>query len=63
MQVMIQESDYYEHFYHALKPYEHYMPVNRSLTDLVEKYAFCAIFMECALFILCHDLYSTELSG
>ena len=27
--VLKQESDYYEHFYKALKPYRHYIPVNR----------------------------------
>lgn len=42
---MVQDSDYYEHFYHALKPYEHYVPLNRSLDDLVEKYGGVTIAM------------------
>jgi hypothetical protein len=38
VQVLIQDSDYYEHYYRALKPNEHFVPVNRSLADLVDKY-------------------------
>jgi hypothetical protein len=32
--VLKQDSPYYEHFYRALKPWEHYIPVARNLSDL-----------------------------
>eukprot|EP00056_Hartaetosiga_gracilis_P010463 m.154581 g.154581 ORF g.154581 m.154581 type:complete len:373 (+) comp13318_c0_seq2:86-1204(+) len=32
-----QESDYYEHFYNGMKPFVHYVPINRNLSDLLEK--------------------------
>ena len=32
-----QDSPYYEHFYHELEPWEHYIPFNRNLSDLIEK--------------------------
>eukprot|EP00039_Didymoeca_costata_P012087 m.172888 g.172888 ORF g.172888 m.172888 type:complete len:530 (-) comp15378_c0_seq2:937-2526(-) len=35
--VIKQYSDYYEHFYKALHPWEHFIPVNRDLSDLKEK--------------------------
>lgn len=36
--VLKQDSPYYEHFYHALKPFEHYVPFHRDpKLDLVEK--------------------------
>ena len=35
--VFKQDSPYVEHFYSDLKPYEHYVPVRRDLSDLVEK--------------------------
>ncbi|XP_029458330.1 protein O-glucosyltransferase 3 isoform X2 [Rhinatrema bivittatum] len=35
--VLKQDSPYYEHFYHALKPWKHYVPINRSLRDLLEQ--------------------------
>ena len=35
--VLKQDSPYYEFFYNELKPYEHYVPFNRDLSDLLEK--------------------------
>lgn len=35
--VLKQDSPYYEHFYHQLKPWEHYVPVRRDLSDLKER--------------------------
>ncbi|KAM8977647.1 protein O-glucosyltransferase 3 [Pelodytes ibericus] len=35
--VLKQVSPYYEHFYSALKPGKHYIPVKRNLGDLIEK--------------------------
>lgn len=35
--VLKQESPYYEHFYVALRPWKHYVPVRRNLSDLLEK--------------------------
>lgn len=35
--VLKQESPYYEHFYVALKPWKHYVPIKRNLGDLLEK--------------------------
>ncbi|XP_055334150.1 LOW QUALITY PROTEIN: protein O-glucosyltransferase 2-like [Paramacrobiotus metropolitanus] len=35
--VFKQESAYYEHFYHDLQPWTHYIPVRRDLDDLVEQ--------------------------
>lgn len=35
--VFKQASKYYEHFYNDLVPYEHYVPIERDLSDLVEK--------------------------
>ena len=35
--VLKQDSNYYEHFYKSLKPYEHYVPFKRDLSDLKEK--------------------------
>ncbi|XP_041375930.1 protein O-glucosyltransferase 2-like [Gigantopelta aegis] len=35
--VLKQDSHYYEHFYHHLKPYEHYIPFRHNLSDLMEK--------------------------
>ncbi|XP_068621282.1 protein O-glucosyltransferase 2-like [Battus philenor] len=35
--VIKQESPYYEHFYSQLKEWEHYVPVNRNLSDLVKR--------------------------
>lgn len=34
--VFKQESEYYEHFYNELKPWVHYIPVKRDLSDLVD---------------------------
>lgn len=31
------ESEYYEHFYHDLQPYVHYIPFRRDLSDLVKQ--------------------------
>ena len=35
--VLKQESPFYEHFYKDLKPFEHYIPFKRDLSDLMEK--------------------------
>ncbi|XP_050399295.1 protein O-glucosyltransferase 2 [Patella vulgata] len=35
--VFKQDSPYYEHFYHQLKPNVHYVPFKRDLSDLLEK--------------------------
>ncbi|XP_074917790.1 protein O-glucosyltransferase 3-like isoform X2 [Chelonoidis abingdonii] len=35
--VLKQTSQYYEHFYSGLKPWKHYVPIKRSLDDLLEK--------------------------
>ncbi|EDL95514.1 KDEL (Lys-Asp-Glu-Leu) containing 2 [Rattus norvegicus] len=35
--VLKQESPYYEHFYVELRPWKHYVPIKRNLSDLLEK--------------------------
>ncbi|KAI4889774.1 hypothetical protein NFI96_017911 [Prochilodus magdalenae] len=35
--VLKQDSPYYEHFYTHLRPSQHYVPVKRTLSDLIEK--------------------------
>ena len=35
--VLKQDSAYYEHFYHQLEPWVHYVPVERDIGDLVER--------------------------
>ncbi|XP_055128995.1 protein O-glucosyltransferase 3 isoform X2 [Symphalangus syndactylus] len=35
--VLKQDSPYYEHFYMALEPWKHYVPIKRNLSDLLEK--------------------------
>ena len=35
--VLKQDSPYYEHFYMELKPWKHYIPIKRNLSDLLEK--------------------------
>ncbi|XP_041971525.1 protein O-glucosyltransferase 2-like [Aricia agestis] len=35
--VFKQDSPYYEHFYRQLQPWEHYIPIKRDLSDLVER--------------------------
>ncbi|MBZ3873337.1 KDEL motif-containing protein 2 [Sciurus carolinensis] len=35
--VLKQDLPYYEHFYVALKPWKHYVPIKRNLSDLLEK--------------------------
>eukprot|EP00736_Rhodelphis_marinus_P011441 Rmarinus@m.19832 len=35
--VFKQDSVYYEHFYHHMRPYEHYIPVKRDLSDAREQ--------------------------
>ncbi|XP_040832833.1 protein O-glucosyltransferase 3 isoform X3 [Ochotona curzoniae] len=35
--VLKQDSPYYEHFYMALKPWKHYVPIKRNLSDVLEK--------------------------
>lgn len=32
-----QLSEYYEHFYHDLKPWVHYIPLNKDISDIEEK--------------------------
>ena len=32
-----QDSKYYEHFYHQLQPWVHYIPLQRYLSDVVEQ--------------------------
>ncbi|KAM4796104.1 protein O-glucosyltransferase 3 [Rhinophrynus dorsalis] len=35
--VLKQASPYYEHFYSSMKPWKHYVPFKRNLSDLLEK--------------------------
>ena len=35
--VFKQDSNYYEHFYHRLEPWVHYVPLRRDLSDVVEQ--------------------------
>lgn len=35
--VLKQDSPYYEHFYGQLRAWEHYVPVKRDLSDLVDR--------------------------
>ena len=35
--VLKQDSPYYEYFYKDLKPFEHYIPIKRDLSDIMEK--------------------------
>ncbi|XP_067652015.1 protein O-glucosyltransferase 2-like [Haliotis asinina] len=35
--VLKQDSKYYEHFYHLLEPYVHYIPFNRDLSNLLQQ--------------------------
>ena len=35
--VLKQDSAYYEHFYHRLEPWVHYVPVERDIGDLVKR--------------------------
>ena len=35
--VLKQDSPYYEYFYKDLKPFEHYVPIKRDLSDIMEK--------------------------
>ncbi len=32
-----QDSDYYEYFYRDLQPWVHYVPLERDVSDVVEK--------------------------
>jgi len=34
--VIKQDSEYYEHFYHQLEPYKHYIPLSHDLNDVVD---------------------------
>lgn len=34
--VFKQESEYYEHFYDELSPWQHFIPIHRNLSNLVE---------------------------
>ena len=35
--VIKQDSPYYEHFYRDVAPFQHYIPIKRDLSDLLEK--------------------------
>ena len=35
--VLKQDSDYYEHFYRHLQPWVHYVPLERDVSDVVER--------------------------
>ena len=35
--VFKQDSQYYEHFYHDLEPWVHYVPMNENISDVEEK--------------------------
>jgi hypothetical protein len=35
--ILKQDSEYYEHFYHQLNPWEHYVPLKKDLSDVREK--------------------------
>lgn len=35
--VLKQESPFFEHFYSMLRPWEHYVPVSRDLSDLKDR--------------------------
>ncbi len=35
--VLKQDSSYYEHFYHQLEPWVHYVPLHRNISDTHEK--------------------------
>lgn len=35
--ILKQDSSYYEHFYHKLEPWVHYVPIKRDISDLQEK--------------------------
>ena len=35
--ILKQDSNYYEHFYHQMKPFEHYVPFKRDLSDLLQQ--------------------------
>ncbi|XP_064393653.1 protein O-glucosyltransferase 2-like isoform X2 [Halichondria panicea] len=35
--VLKQDSSYYEHFYHQLEPWEHYIPLHRNISDVLER--------------------------
>ena len=35
--ILKQDSQYYEHFYRHLRPWVHYVPVKRDLSDIVER--------------------------
>ena len=35
--ILKQDSSYYEHFYHKLEPWVHYVPIKQDISDLLEK--------------------------
>ncbi|XP_041054964.1 protein O-glucosyltransferase 3 [Carcharodon carcharias] len=35
--VLKQDSKYYEHFYRSLKPWKHYVPLKRDMSDVIER--------------------------
>ena len=32
-----QDSEYYEHFYHQLEPWVHYVPMKQDISDIEER--------------------------
>ena len=56
--VLKQESDYYEHFYKAMKPWVHYVPLDRTLSDLEDKLEWLKSHDEEVFHFLC-DFHST----
>ena len=56
--VLKQDSPFYEHFYKDMKPYEHYIPFKRDLSDLMEKIQWAKdndVQVMLSVFILFHD--------
>ena len=41
--VLLADRPHHEYFYEHLKPWEHYIPVKRDLSDLIEKVAWCKL--------------------
>lgn len=35
--IIKQDSHYYEHFYHLLEPWVHYVPMKRDVSDVTER--------------------------
>ena len=54
--VLKQDSSYYEFFYNELKPYEHYVPFQRDLGDLLEKLQWAKDHDAEVRCLLCHTV-------